>query len=309
MHAIMRGAVVLLLLSGAATGQPAASGRIEAAIALYHEARYTDALAALDEAEAGSSGTRVADDERDAVDLYRALSLLALDRGPEARSAVRRLIERRPDHQFQEGELPPRFMAMVREAQAEIVPAVVRSEYRAGKASYDQGAYEEAEARLRRAASLAEARSVPPEARESLSDLVTVARGFLGLIESRRAAAAATPLPDVRPAAVVPTPSGPFSAADRGVTPPVTLRQDLPAWRSEAAGSALFGRSLKARLEVVIDETGRVQAARLVNPLHPLYDSKLLAAARRWEYRPATRNGSPVRFRKVLDVVLDGTRQ
>jgi hypothetical protein len=33
-----------------------------------------------------------------------------------------------------------------------------------------------------------------------------------------------------------------------------------------------------------------------------MYDSALLNAAREWKYQPATLNGSPVRFRKLLQI-------
>ena len=67
-----------------------------------------------------------------------------------------------------------------------------------------------------------------------------------------------------------------------------------------------FLRRARARgvIEVLIDEKGQVVEARLRSPVHPLYDSRLLAAARHWQYRPATRDGAPVRFRKVIEVQL-----
>ena len=40
--------------------------------------------------------------------------------------------------------------------------------------------------------------------------------------------------------------------------------------------------------------------------LLPLYDPLLLSAAKGWKYRPATRDGQPVRFRKIIQVTLEG---
>jgi TonB family protein len=58
-------------------------------------------------------------------------------------------------------------------------------------------------------------------------------------------------------------------------------------------------------LELVIDEQGRVTALTLRAPIHPLYDGLLLATARDWRYQPATRNGQPVKFRKMIQITVD----
>jgi len=39
-------------------------------------------------------------------------------------------------------------------------------------------------------------------------------------------------------------------------------------------------------------------------PIHPMYDKLLMNAVRDWKYRPATVNGVPVRFRKVVQISL-----
>ena len=57
-------------------------------------------------------------------------------------------------------------------------------------------------------------------------------------------------------------------------------------------------------LEIVIDEQGRVVNAAIRSPLHPVYDSQLLVAARDWKYRPATVDGRPVKFRKTIQVAV-----
>jgi TonB family protein len=61
----------------------------------------------------------------------------------------------------------------------------------------------------------------------------------------------------------------------------------------------------RGRLEVVIDEQGNVSAASLPAPVHPSYDTPLLDATTRWRFRPATRDGQPVRFRKTFEIVLN----
>jgi len=53
----------------------------------------------------------------------------------------------------------------------------------------------------------------------------------------------------------------------------------------------------------VIDETGAVVAAAMKAPVNAVYDRVALTAARRWRYKPATLDGVPVKFRKM--VLLD----
>ncbi len=299
---------VLLLLPAVMAGASAASGPVDEAIALYHDARYAEALQILDAVERDTGGNGDDAANRDAIDQYRALCLLALDRPVEARTVLRRLVERRPDYPFSADELPPRFLVVVRETQADVLPSLARAEYRAGKASYDRRAYSEAARHLRRVVSLAETDGLAPEARASIEDLADVARGFLGLMEGSRV----EPVEPLSPAAFgAPKRAAPppYSAADCSVTAPVALRQDLPAWWTPDPRNAFRGGGLRGTLEVIITESGQVEAARLVKGLHPLYDSKLLAAARRWEYRPATRDGQAVRYRKVLDVRLVDERK
>jgi len=55
---------------------------------------------------------------------------------------------------------------------------------------------------------------------------------------------------------------------------------------------------------VIIDETGAVESARMRVSLNGNYDRLVLDAARTWQYQPATVNGVPVRFRKIVQVSL-----
>jgi TonB family protein len=58
-------------------------------------------------------------------------------------------------------------------------------------------------------------------------------------------------------------------------------------------------------LEVVIDEQGRVTGLTIRLSIHPMYDSLLISAAREWRYRPATVGGTPVKFRKMIQVSVE----
>jgi TonB family protein len=114
-----------------------------------------------------------------------------------------------------------------------------------------------------------------------------------------RAAAAQPPpaaqgLANRAPAASPPTDSA-FVAAF-----PIT--QALPRWQPENGTVAQLGFSGAVR--VTIDATGKVTGAVMDRPVYPPYDRLVLAAAREWSYRPATRNGQPVSSERLVEIVL-----
>jgi TonB family protein len=53
-------------------------------------------------------------------------------------------------------------------------------------------------------------------------------------------------------------------------------------------------------LEVVFDAKGRVVSAEIRESVHPIYDNLVLTAARDWKYEPATVDGKPVKYRKLI---------
>jgi TonB family protein len=91
--------------------------------------------------------------------------------------------------------------------------------------------------------------------------------------------------------------------ASAEVVPPVAIEQQAPAW-SPSLGLAP-GRVYKATVEVMVDATGRVSSARIVESVNKAYDERLLAAVRRWRYRPGTRGGVPIPFRTVVSVTVE----
>jgi TonB family protein len=57
-------------------------------------------------------------------------------------------------------------------------------------------------------------------------------------------------------------------------------------------------------IEVVIDENGNVIAANMRGPVTPAFDRQVVTAAQNWRYKPATINGVPVKFRKLIQVAI-----
>jgi len=94
-----------------------------------------------------------------------------------------------------------------------------------------------------------------------------------------------------------------FGSEDHAVTPPAIIDQRMPAWTAPAAFANV---NFSGRLEIVIGENGLVASARIVERTHPLYDTTLVSAARRWQFEPALKDGQPVRYRKMVDFTLRG---
>jgi len=78
----------------------------------------------------------------------------------------------------------------------------------------------------------------------------------------------------------------------------VALNQSLPAF----PGQVIIPRN--GKLEVVIDETGAVESATITASVTTNYDAMVLTATRAWRFRPAMVNGTPVKFRKTVQITI-----
>ena len=94
-----------------------------------------------------------------------------------------------------------------------------------------------------------------------------------------------------------------MGTASGALEPPVTLEQTVPVWvpPDGASGMNAYSGAVKVR----IGTDGRVKSATIERPSHPLYDVRLLQAAKGWLYRPAMRNGQPVESEKIVAVELN----
>jgi outer membrane biosynthesis protein TonB len=70
-----------------------------------------------------------------------------------------------------------------------------------------------------------------------------------------------------------------------------------------------FGQLRPGEMEILIDETGKVAEAKFTKPIHPVYDSLVIAATRSWRYDPARADGVPVKFRINLKVTISETNR
>jgi Gram-negative bacterial TonB protein C-terminal len=90
-----------------------------------------------------------------------------------------------------------------------------------------------------------------------------------------------------------------FQAGDPQVTPAVLIRPHLPDNPPPDVPEEHIGT-----LEFVVTESGAVEHVHLVSPANRYQERMLVAAAKTWQFRPATRDGRPVRFRTRIRVTL-----
>jgi hypothetical protein len=298
---VLLGAAALDAQAPGFVSSPGASGRnadsIEAARELYASARYDEALAVLN--GLGSSDASVPA-ERKLIEQYRSLCLLALGRAEEAEAAIATVVRVDPFYQPSEAEASPRVRTTFADVRQRLLPDLATTRYAEAKQAYDRKQFVEAAGRFRELVALLD----DPQMHGRLGDMRTLAAGFVDL-----ASAAGAP-PAAKPAEVpsTPAPEAPrknlepkiYTAEEQGIVPPVAINQEVPP-----VPSAIVGMTRdRGVLDLVIDEQGRVVSIALRARVHPLYDTVLMNAARDWRYRPAKLNGSPVKFRKLLQISI-----
>lgn len=303
----MKTIVALGLALVLAAGAAAAQDPLGAAKDLYASAAYEDALSALARIDPATP------DLARQVEQYRVYCLYALGRTAEAESAAERLIRKMPLVQLEDAS--PRIEAMFLTVRKRLLPGLIRAEYRTARTALDEKNFSKAEPHLVQAHKMLAAAQQAGPLDESLADLSVLVDGFIELGRGAASPApAATPLQPAAPAAVVAAtaaparaPSAPaiYSAGDDGVVPPVATLQQLPTLPLALKSMMRLARPTGV-LDLVIDEMGTVQQAVLRQPINPAYDTLLLNASLGWKYRPATKDGVPVKFRKLILVTLTG---
>lgn len=271
---------------------------IGAAQELYAAARYDEALVILDGLRPSGD---VALGERKIIEQYRSLCLLALGRGEEAQAAIAAVVRVDPFYQPSEAEASPRVRTTFAEVRQRLLPDLAAARYADAKAAYDGKQFDQAATGFRELVLLLE----DPQMNGRLADLKTLAVGFVELATAAAAPpppAVEEPMPEPPPPPTPALPAAPviYTAEEPGILPPATIRQDLP---NVPASLRRIVRT-QGIVELIIDEQGRVVSIVLRSSLHPAYDRILVEAARHWKYEPASLNGSPVRFKKVLAISL-----
>ncbi|HEU5259344.1 MAG TPA: hypothetical protein VFU28_25325 [Vicinamibacterales bacterium] len=133
------------------------------------------------------------------------------------------------------------------------------------------------------------------------SPAAAIARPAATTPQSDRLAVVAPPAPTEAPAAAAPAAEATaavvddtiYSAQDRDVIPPQTDEKlpgpTISAWTTRTNA-----------MEVIVSQTGAVERVRLVTPPVRMPDMFALSRAKVWMFKPAMKDGRPVRYRLLL---------
>ncbi|MFL6279553.1 MAG: energy transducer TonB [Vicinamibacterales bacterium] len=280
---------------------------------LYRAAEYEGALARLNTLRASA---RAAGDTK-FIEQYRALCLLALGRTTEAERAIEAVVTSSPTYRPTDTEESPRIRAAFSEVRQRVLPQIIQQQYTDARAAFDRGDSTVASAKFQQVLDLlADADVATVAGQPPLSEIRTLATEFRDLsaktTAQKSAAAPAAAAPIVREAAPSPAPGsrgpaasapgvGIYSMQDSDVVPPVVVRE---SW---AALADVFAVRTGV-VTVIINELGDVETVTMTVPVNPVYDRLAVATAKNWKYRPATVNGVPVKFRRVVLLDLKTTR-
>jgi tetratricopeptide (TPR) repeat protein len=269
---------------------------LAAARDLYASAAYEDALAVLNRLPQSNQPL----DVTRSVEQYRALCLLALGRTAEAEHAIEAVIAGDPSFR-PAADVSPRVRATFSDVRRRMLPVMIQRTYTSAKGAFDRKQFADAASTFTQMLMMMTDPDVEAAAaKPPLADLRTLASGFRDLA----VAAAAPPPPPPPPPAPEPAPAPPpapvvprfYTAADANVVAPVTIRQALPSYPGQLA---ILRQGM---IDLLIDETGVVQTATMTQSINPQYDAMAVAAAKHWRYRPATLNGTPVKYHKAVQV-------
>jgi TonB family protein len=290
------GSVVTVMLSARVAD---AQDPLAAARDLYAAAAYEDALARLDSLRSSTHSA----EEDPVIEQYRAYCLLALGRSGDAERAIEAVVTAAPSYRPSDADMSPRIRAAFHDVRRRVLPDIILHRFDEAKAAFDRKDAAAADGFNQVLALLADSDIGPAASQPPLSSVRTLAAGFLDL-STKAAALPATvaPVPQVAlppPLAIAPRPAASriYGTEDTNVVPAVVVRQSLPI-----VNDALAAR--QGIVEIIIDETGSVEAATIRMSVNPVYDRLVLATTKNWRYRPATLDGAPVKFRKIIQLDL-----
>jgi hypothetical protein len=297
--------ISLMCISGAIT--VAAQDPLAAARDLYASAAYEEALATL---------TRLHDDatapaQAEQVDEYRAFCLFALGRTREAVGVSESLIAKNPTLQLDSAEASPRIMSMFADVRKRLLPGLIRERYRTARAALDSKDAAAAESQFGEVRRMIDEAEKVNAIDETLADMRVLVDGFLVLARTSRATVPVAPRPAPQPSSPAATdvpsrsqsqaPPKIFDGTTPGVTAPVAIHQDVPAFPRSLV-TTVKTEVTKGTLEVLIDENGNVERSVMRDSVNPIYDGLVVRASKTWKYRPALIDQKPVKYVKLIAI-------
>jgi tetratricopeptide (TPR) repeat protein len=276
----------------------------------YAAAAYEEALSVLNRLNANPST------DRNEVAAYQVFCLVALGRNDEAKKTAESLVRTDPLYRLSDAQASPRVRAFFDDVRRPLLPSIVKQTYNQAKDAYDRKEHEAAVKDFDRTIALID--EIGTGTDRALSDLRTLAGGFRDLAKAATPAPAPTPpVPAEKPetngsGTPVPLappparPSGPdaeptYGPKDTDVIRPVAVQRNMPEWRPTTVEAMM---DFRGSIELLVGANGKVISAAITDSIHPVYDNQLKTAALSWSFKPALKNGKPVRYRYALDIQL-----
>jgi hypothetical protein len=209
----------------------------------------------------------------------RASVLFASGRADEAALIIDAIVLKNPFYQLDPARSSPEALSALRNSKRVFLPVLTRRHYQEARAAFDAGDFSLAVAKGQRALALlndADADAVPADLSADVRNLVELAMSARALEEERI-----------------------YTAGDPGVTPPRPLGRQLSTASIPRKSVPPTGR-----LEILVDRSGRVETVKLETPLNGYHDRMIVSAVKAWHYRPALKNGKPVRFNLTMSINL-----
>jgi hypothetical protein len=228
----------------------------------------------------GRSSTRTATATPiDSPDAQSQVPAPGLARADDAQRLYDRIVLADPLYTLSPERSTPEAVAALRDSKRLLVPSIARRDYERALAAFEAGAYDRAAAdatRVSRMLEALEAADVPPGLSEGT-------RQLLARIEVARARE------DQRI----------YSEADVGVTAPEALGRQFPAAPPIGMSQGQIGT-----LEMLISRVGQVEVIKLHTPLNRYHERMIVSAAKAWRFKPALKDGKPVRYRLISSINL-----
>ena len=289
----------------AAVAVVAGQDTLTRATELYNLASYDEALLVLNRIKQTASPT-----ESSEIAGYQVFCLLALGRKDEAKRAIASLVAADPLYRPSEATTSPRTRAAFDEVRRGLLPGIVQEMYDKAKAAFDRKDLQTAVTQFDRVLALLDEPDLADVS--TMADFRRLATGFRDLSKAATAppapVAALAKAPDLPTTAPPPAASGPpqepptYNPGDPGVVPPVAVSRPTPSWQPR--NEIDRRREFRGVLLVLVDEMGDVTSAVLRTSVHPTYDTALVEMARTWKFRPATKDGVPVKCRTTIEIRL-----
>ena len=258
---------------------------LDEGIRLYWNGEYERTVLVLTPAcEAGPSAG-------DKLECYKYVAFSHVALGDEASAQERfvAMLSEDPGYRLDPTLVPPKILSRFEAARDELASAA----YQAGKDSYQGEDFARAVERFDVALTLSPDNELAREYRQLASERMSMAQPA-----AADAAAAIPEAPEPAPEPELDLATHVFRLTS-DIERPVLVRQVAPVLPPLARTARWSGSVV---LSVIIDREGRVTEARVIRSVREPLDQAAVDAVRRWEYRPATRNGVPVSVYSIVEI-------